>query len=69
MEGVDMSLKIKNSVLDPKYMDKLVNQKLKDSLKQMSDDIYLEAKRREPPQPVKDSFADKMRRVIHGAGL
>lgn len=61
-----MSVKIKNSIRDPKYMNKLVDKRLKESLEIMANDIYVKAKELEPPQPVKDSFADKIRRIIGG---
>lgn len=59
-----MGVKIKDSVRDPKYIKKLVDKRLKESLEIMADDIYKRAKELEPPQPVKDSFADKMRKII-----
>lgn len=59
-----MTVKVKDNIRDPEYMRKLTDNKLRDSLKIMADDIYKRAKELEPPKPVKDSFADKMREII-----
>lgn len=61
-----MSVKIKDSIRDPKYMKKLVDKRLKDSLEVMARDIQAEARRREPPQAVKDTIANKIKRLIAG---
>ena len=45
---------------------KLVDKRLKDSLEVMARDIQAEARRREPPQAVKDTIANKIKRLIAG---
>ncbi len=59
-----MSVKIRDSIRDPKYMKKIIDKRLKDSLEIMANDIYSKAKEVEPSKPVKDSLADKIRIII-----
>lgn len=59
-----MPVYIKRSIDNEKYMKQLIDKKMKAVLLSMSKDIQNKTRELEPPQYVKDSFAEKLRRYI-----
>ncbi len=55
---------IKNTIRNENYMKKLISKMMDESIKVMAKDINKMSKELEPPQPVKDSFADRLRQII-----